>query len=118
MRLKAAARVHFTLPRKGRHGLCRRLPCDDSCQGGRASVPQPALSASNAGPEGLGFLHATLRDDGVGYGDCLEQITYLIFLKMADEYSRPPYSRNIGVPAEYAWPKLRALTAPRSKPIT
>ncbi len=32
------------------------------------------------------FCH-TLRDDGVGYGDYLEQLTYLIFLKMADEYS-------------------------------
>ena len=26
-----------------------------------------------------------LRDDGVGYGDYVEQITYLIFLKMADK---------------------------------
>ena len=26
-----------------------------------------------------------LRDDGVSYGDYLEQITYLLFLKMADE---------------------------------
>ena len=26
-----------------------------------------------------------LRDDGAGYGDYVEQITYLIFLKMADE---------------------------------
>ena len=30
-----------------------------------------------------------LRDDGVSYGDYLEQLTYLIFLKMSDEYSRP-----------------------------
>ncbi|HEY1943496.1 MAG TPA: class I SAM-dependent DNA methyltransferase [Roseiarcus sp.] len=52
----------------------------------------------------------TLRDDGVGYGDYLEQITYLVFLKMADDYSRPPYSRNVGVPESYTWPKLRALT--------
>ena len=29
----------------------------------------------------------TLRDDGVSYGDYLEQLTYLIFLKMADEVS-------------------------------
>ena len=50
----------------------------------------------------------TLRDDGVGYGDYLEQLTYLIFLKMADEYSRPPYNRNIGIPAQYTWPKLKA----------
>lgn len=26
-----------------------------------------------------------LRDDGVSYGDYLEQLTYLLFLKMADE---------------------------------
>lgn len=39
----------------------------------------------------------TLRDDGVGYGDYLEQLTYLIFLKMADEYGRPPYKRDVGV---------------------
>ena len=26
----------------------------------------------------------TLRDEGVGYGDYLEQLTYLLFLKMAD----------------------------------
>ena len=31
-----------------------------------------------------------LRDDGVSYGDYLEQLTYLIFLKMSDEYSKPP----------------------------
>ncbi len=27
----------------------------------------------------------TLRDDGVSYGDCLEQLTSLVFLKMAEE---------------------------------
>jgi type I restriction enzyme M protein len=51
----------------------------------------------------------TLRDDGVGYGDYLEQLTYLIFLKMADEYGRPPYKRNVGVPKKYAWPALKPL---------
>jgi type I restriction enzyme M protein len=51
----------------------------------------------------------TLRDDGVGYGDYLEQLTYLIFLKMADEYSRPPYSRKIGIPPEFSWPTLKNL---------
>ena len=52
----------------------------------------------------------TLRDDGVGYGDYLEQLTYLIFLKMADEYSKPPYSRDVGVPAELNWAALKAET--------
>lgn len=50
----------------------------------------------------------TLRDDGVGYGDYLEQLTYLIFLKMADEYSKPPYSRNVGIPAAYDWQSLKS----------
>ena len=39
-----------------------------------------------------------LRDDGVGYGDYLEQITYLLFLKMADELNKPPYSKNLKFP--------------------
>ena len=50
----------------------------------------------------------TLRDDGVGYGDYLEQLTYLIFLKMADEYSQPPYNREVDIPAEYNWQSLKA----------
>jgi type I restriction enzyme M protein len=50
----------------------------------------------------------TLRDDGVSYGDYLEQLTYLIFLKMADEYSKPPYNRSVGIPEKYTWPSLRA----------
>jgi type I restriction enzyme M protein len=51
----------------------------------------------------------TLRDDGVGYGDYLEQLTYLLFLKMADEYSKPPYSRKMHIPQEYNWQSLTAL---------
>lgn len=39
-----------------------------------------------------------LRDDGVGYGDYLEQITYLLFLKMADELTRPPYNKKMELP--------------------
>ncbi|HBM15973.1 MAG TPA: DNA methyltransferase [Lentisphaeria bacterium] len=48
----------------------------------------------------------TLRDDGVSYGDYLEQLTYLLFLKMADEYSKPPYNRETGIPQEYNWLSL------------
>jgi len=43
------------------------------------------------------FAHV-LRDDGVGYGDYLEQITYLLFLKMADEMAKPPYLKIIQFP--------------------
>jgi type I restriction enzyme M protein len=51
----------------------------------------------------------TLRDDGVGYGDYLEQLTYLIFLKMADEYGQAPYNRDVGVPDRYNWAALKKL---------
>jgi type I restriction enzyme M protein len=48
----------------------------------------------------------TLRDDGVGYGDYVEQLTYLLFLKMADEFSKPPHNRKLPVPKEYNWESL------------
>ncbi len=48
-----------------------------------------------------------LRDGGVSYGDYLEQLTFLIFLKMAEEYRRPPYGRDIGIPEEYTWDVLK-----------
>ena len=47
-----------------------------------------------------------LRDDGVTYGDYLEQLTYLIFLKMSDEYSKPPYNRDLKIPEKYNWQTL------------
>ena len=50
-----------------------------------------------------------LRDDGVSYGDYLEQITYLLFLKMADEYSKPPYNRKVNIPNGYGWEDLKVL---------
>lgn len=50
-----------------------------------------------------------LRDDGVSYGDYLEQITYMIFLKMAEEYAKPPYSRSLGIPEGHSWSELRRL---------
>jgi len=43
-------------------------------------------------------LANVMRDDGVGYGDYLEQITYLLFLKMVDELNKPPYNKNIPLP--------------------
>ena len=48
----------------------------------------------------------TLRDDGVSYGDYLEQLTYLLFLKMADEFSKPPHNRKLPIPKEYNWESL------------
>ena len=36
-----------------------------------------------------------LRDDGLSYGDYVEQLTYLLFLKMADEQTQPPFNRPV-----------------------
>jgi type I restriction enzyme M protein len=55
------------------------------------------------------FCH-TLRDDGVSYGDYLEQLTYLLFLKMADEYAQEPYNRETHIPKGYDWASLRNKT--------
>jgi len=46
-----------------------------------------------------GFCH-TLRHDGIDYGDYIEQLTYLLFLKMIEE-------KGAEIPRQYSWPILR-----------
>ncbi|MGB1017763.1 MAG: N-6 DNA methylase [Chitinophagales bacterium] len=43
-------------------------------------------------------LASVLKDDGVSNGDYLEQITYLLFLKLADELNKPPYNKGLHFP--------------------
>ena len=47
-----------------------------------------------------GFCH-TLRHDGIDYGDYIEQITYLLFIKMAAE-------RSIDLPGDADWSELQS----------
>ncbi len=54
------------------------------------------------------FAHV-LRDDGLSYMAYTEQITFLLFLKMADEQTKPPYNRDPIVPEELGWPSLLKL---------
>ncbi|CAN5672310.1 class I SAM-dependent DNA methyltransferase [soil metagenome] len=49
-----------------------------------------------------------LRDDGLSYGDYVEQLTYLLFLKMADEQTKPPFNRSSIIPAGLDWQSLKA----------
>jgi type I restriction enzyme M protein len=51
------------------------------------------------------FAHV-LRDDGLSYMAYTEQITFLLFLKMADEMTKPPYNRAAIVPAKFGWQSL------------
>ena len=47
-----------------------------------------------------------LRDDGVSYGDYVEQLTYLLFLKLADEQTKLPFNKPSTIPAGLDWESL------------
>ena len=49
-----------------------------------------------------------LRDDGMSYGDYVEQLTYLLFLKMADEQVRV-LGKHSAIADTYGWPSLLKL---------
>jgi len=66
------------------------------------------VSAQNGLVQRLWSYCNILRDDGLSYGDYLEQLTYLLFLKMADEQTKPPFSRAPIVPEGIDWPSLLA----------
>ncbi len=67
------------------------------------------MSTQNGLVQRLWSYCNVLRDDGLSYGDYLEQLTYLLFLKMADEQTKPPFSQNSIVPEGLDWPSLLAL---------
>ncbi len=54
-----------------------------------------------------------LRDDGLSYQDYIEQLTFLLFLKMADEQMKPPFDRPRIVPAKWDWETLHRLDGDR-----
>lgn len=60
---------------------------------------------SHIGNKAWSFAHV-LRDDGLSYMAYIEQITFLLFLKMADELTKPPFNRKSIVPTPYDWPNL------------
>lgn len=47
-----------------------------------------------------------LRDDGLSYGDYVEQLTFLLFLKMDDERTKPPHNKKSEIPRELNWQSL------------
>ena len=49
-----------------------------------------------------------LRDDGMSYGDYVEQLTYLLFLKMDDE-NGSMLGKASAIPAEFNWASLLRL---------
>jgi|SRR5579883_932851 len=47
-----------------------------------------------------------LRDDGISYGDYVLQLTNILFLKMADEQTKPPFNKSSVIPKGYDWESL------------
>ena len=71
------------------------------------------MTSSSAIGQKLWNYCDVLRDAGLSYGDYLEQLTYLIFLKMMHERSLPPHTHVPGyrpppIPEGYDWPSLLA----------
>ena len=69
------------------------------------------MTSSSAIGQKLWNYCDVLRDAGLSYGDYLEQLTYLIFLKMMHERSQPLYATLPGyrpppIPEGYDWPSL------------
>src|SRR2546427_7873865 len=50
-----------------------------------------------------------LRDDGLSYGDYVEQLTFLLFLKIADEQTRSPFNKQSPIPKGFGWDALLEL---------
>ena len=51
---------------------------------------------------------SVLRDDGMSYGDYVEQLTFLLFLKLDDE-NVTVLGKSSALPAAYNWASLRGL---------
>ena len=50
-----------------------------------------------------------LQDAGLSYFEYVEQLTLLLFLKMADQLTEPPYSRDPIIPRALGWKALLPL---------
>lgn len=71
-----------------------------------------SLTASQIGTRVWSYA-GVLKDDGLSYMAYVEQLTFLLFLKMADELTKPPYSQKTRIPKgkdgkAYDWPSLVA----------
>src|SRR5271154_7099620 len=74
---------------------------------GSSNLPQKIEPMSNPAPQLVQKLWNycnILSDDCLSYGDYVEQLTFLLFLKMAEEQSQPPFNKPSSVPKGYDWP--------------
>lgn len=67
------------------------------------NVLRDDLSAWDAQTGGMSYL---LARSAQASGDYVAQVTYLLFLKMADERAKPPYTQPSPIPEKYSWQSL------------
>ena len=66
------------------------------------------MDASQIGKRAWSYA-GVLQDAGLSCFEYVEQLTLLLFLKMADQLTRPPYERAPLVPPEFGWQPLLRL---------
>ena len=69
---------------------------------------RPSMDASQIGKRAWSYA-GVLQDAGLSCFEYVEQLTLLLFLKMADQLTAPPYERAPLVPAEFGWQALLRL---------
>ena len=66
------------------------------------------MDASQIGKRAWSYA-GVLQDAGLSCFEYVEQLTLLLFLKMADQLTRPPYEREPLVPPDLGWQPLLRL---------
>src|SRR2546428_332947 len=82
------------------HQVHRQVPCQ-----GLRSIFYMSTAAQTIVQRLWNYCNL-LRDDGMSYGDYVEQLTYLLFLKMAYERTQPPYNQPSRIPQGFGWESL------------
>lgn len=75
------------------------------------------MDASQIGKRAWSYA-GVLQDAGLSCFEYVEQLTLLLFLKMADHLTEPPYEREPIVPRSSAGRRYSRSTAPRWKAST
>lgn len=87
--------------------LTKRSASDEE----RTRVSVKSMSAESSSlVRKLWSFCTVLKDDGLTYGEYLEQLTYLLFLKMAHERTEEPFNEPAIIPEELNWASLEALS--------
>lgn len=69
------------------------------------------MDTNQIGNRAWNYAHV-LRDDGLSYMEYVEQLTLLLFLKMADQRTKSPYNQPPLVPQKLGWKSLLRLDGP------